>query len=61
MGFDSSRLYHRQSTATYRIFIVPYVVIVAYITISSPFWTQEMFYIWSQVLCERKTDRAFTK
>ena len=57
MGFDSSRLYHRQSTATYRIFIAPYVVIVAYIspyiTISSPFWTQEMFYIWSQVLCER--------
>lgn len=37
MGFDSSRLYHRQSTVTYRIFIAPYAVIVAYITISSPF------------------------
>ena len=53
MGFDSSRLYHPQSTATYRIFMAPYVVIVAYITISSPFWTKEMLYIWSQVLCER--------
>mgnify|MGYP006963820624 CR=1 FL=1 len=53
MGFDSNRLYHRQSTATYRIFIAPYMVIVAYITISSPFWTKEMLDIWSQVLCER--------
>ena len=46
MGLDSSRLYHRQSTATYGIFIAPYMVIVAYITISSPF-EQKKCYIFN--------------
>ena len=52
MGFDSSRLYHRQSTATYRIFIARYMVIVAYFTISSTFWTKETLNLRIQVLCE---------